>query len=460
MKVLLLIPINRSYVIAPSLGLGYLAAVLKKHHSVTILHCLKEKFSHGDLKKYLDQNLFDLIGIQMMSYDLFLAKQHLQIIRSSNCKNSIVVVGGPHPSGDPEGTLNFLDKTDYAFKGEGETGLSEFAALAQQNELNPEHLANISGLIWRKDNRVLINEVKYIDDLDSIPFPAWDIIKPHTYPPSPHGAFFKSLPAAPIIVTRGCPFSCTFCAGKCITGSKVRKRSSSNVVDEIRYLKKDFHVNEFMIEDENFTMHKDLVLELCRKLIKENINWSCPSGVRLDTLDLDMLRIMEKSGCHSLSAGIEFGSQRILDITKKRLTLDVIKEKISLIRKTGIKITGFFMMAVPTETEEEIQETINLSRKLDIDRAQFNNFMPLPGSPLYEDLKLTEKISVEQTKHFFVHDVAFVPKGLTAKRLKYLQRLAYLQFYMRPKIMWSLINEIKNFNHLKSLINRFYDAMN
>lgn len=461
MNILLMIPINRSYVIAPSLGLGYLAAVLRKDNSVTILHCLKERFNFNDFKKYLNRDNFDLIGIQMMSHDLLPTKRHIDIIRDSKNKNCIIVVGGPHPSGEPEGTLDFLKKVDFAFWGEAEVGLCNFVKLVSGKKLNEDNLRNVSGLVWRKDNSIIVNKVEYIDNLDSIPFPAWDIIKPQTYPPAPHGAFFKSLPAVPIIMTRGCPFNCTFCAGKCITGNRVRKRSSNNIIEEIKYLMKDFGIYEFMVEDENFTLHKDLIFEFCRTIIKNrlNINWSCPSGVRLDTLDLDMLRVMEESNCHSLSVGIEFGSQRLLDLTKKHLTLQLIKDKINLIRKTKIKITGFFMMGIPTETEEEIRQTIGFSKELDIDRAQFNNFMPLPGSPIYEDLKLGNRLDPEVTRHFFVHDVGYVPEGLTAKKLKNLQRQAYLGFYLRPNILYNIFIEIKDINHLARLLHRFYDAM-
>ena len=117
------------------------------------------------------------------------------------------------------------------------------------------------------------------------------------------------------------------------------------------------------------------------------------------------------------------------------------------------------MMGIPTETEEEMKSTIRFSKELDIDRAQFNNFMPLPGSKIYEDLKLNKRLDPEVTKHFFVHDVGYVPEGLTVKKLKDLQRKAYFSFYLRPKILWDILKDIKNINHLMKLIYRFYDAM-
>jgi radical SAM superfamily enzyme YgiQ (UPF0313 family) len=452
---------NRTYVVAPSLGLGYLASFLRPENSVTLLHCAKERLSLRDFKDFLDSHHFDLIGFQMMTYDLLPAQEQIKIIRESKNKNCTIVAGGPHPSGDPAGTMNFLPDLDYAFKGEAENGLREFVKLLKEKRLSSESLLGVSGLIWRDGAKICVNKVEFIEDLDSLPFPAWDLMNPSGYPRAPHGAFYKKFPAAPIILTRGCPSQCTFCAGKAITGNKIRKRSVENVVEEIKYLMSKFNVFEFMIEDENFTLHRDLVLKFCKRLIDEKLNifWGCPSGVRLDTLDLEMVQLMEKSGCHSFSVGIEFGSQRILDLSRKQLRLSTIKEKIKMIRETKIKITGFFMMGIPGETLEEMEKTAKFSRELDIDRAQFNNFMPLPGSRLFDELVEKNEINDVDTNRFFVHDVAYVPKGLTAEQLKNLQRRAYLRFYLRFSILWRLLKEIDNPAHLARLLYRFFDAI-
>jgi len=461
MNILLVIPINRSYVIIPSLGLGYLAGILRRDSSVSILHCIKERFNYVRFKDFINKNRFDLIGFQMMSYDLLPVREHIRIIRESQNKTCIIVAGGPHPSGDPAGTLNFLNGLDFAFKGEAEKGVYDFVRFNKSARMDENNLKVISGLIWRKNDRIIENRVDYIDDLDTIPFPAWDIIKPARYPLAPHGAFYKRFPAAPIILTRGCSSKCTFCAGKSITGNKVRRRGIENVVDEMKYLLKDFGIYEFMVEDENLTLHRELTMNFAKKLINDRLNiyWSCPSGIRLDTIDLEMLRLMEKSGCHSLAVGIEFGSQRILDLTKKRLKLEIIKEKIKMIRNTNIKITGFFMMGIPGETVEEMYETIKFSRQLDIDRAQFNNFMPLPGSQIYEELKNKNALKEIDTRHFFVHDVGYVPEGLTARKMKSLQKRAYLGFYFRFSILSKIVKEVRNLPHFMKLLYRFWDAM-
>jgi len=457
MKILLMTPINRSYVIMPSIGLGYLASVLrKKQHEVRILHCLKDKFSFDDFSKYINKNKFDVIGIQMFTFDITPVKRHLEIIRRDNPK-TITILGGYHPSGDPEGVLKTFPSADYAFISEAEIGLPIFFDEIKKNEPNLESVPN---LVWRKKDAILINPIKVVENLDEIPFPAWDLMDPRQYPEAPHGGFYKSFPTAPIIITRGCPMQCTFCAGKSITTNNIRKRSAKNVVDEMRFLKEKYWVNDFLIEDENFTLHKSLVYDFCNELLESNLNiaWSCPSGVRLDTLDLDMLKLMERAGCHSLSVGVEFGSQRIHDLTKKHLTIEKIKEKVSLFGQTNIKVTGFFMFGIPGETKDEMIRTIKLAKSLNIDRAQFNNFMPLPGSQLYNQLKNEGMANIDYN-HFFVHDVGYVPKGFTRGRIKNLQRRAYLEFYLRPKTIFNLIREVTSLKQLYYLTKRFIDGL-
>lgn len=457
MNLLLVSPSNRSYVIMPSLGLGYIAAVSRQAgHTVSLLHCLQARMTFEGFEAFLRRQAFDVIALQMFSFDLTPVARHLEIAKRVQPR-AVTVVGGYHPSGDPQGTLAALPQADFALAGEVELAFP--ALLAALQTRRPDFSA-VPNLIWRDQGTVRANPVRVVERLDDIPFPAWDLMDPRTYPQAPHGAFFKSFPTAPIICTRGCPYTCTFCAGKSITTRRIRVRSVDNILAEMRLLISQYGVRDFLIEDENFTAHRSLVKEFCERVLAEklNIHWSCPSGVRLDTLDEGLLKLMEQSGCYSLSVGIEFGTQRILDLTKKKLSLDVIRTKLALLRSTRIKITGFFLFGIPGETQAEMRETIRFARSLDIDRAQFNNFMPLPGSEIYADLR-RRGLEPKDFDHFFVHDVSFVPEGMTRREMKNLQRRAYLAFYLRPKILWQLAREITSPGHLYRLAKRFADAL-
>ncbi len=457
MRILLVTPYNRTYVIMPSLGLGYLASIARQlGHEVNILHCVKDRIDLKKFQKYIKEQHFDIIGFQVFSYDLPVVKRYLKIIKE-NSPSTITLAGGAHPSGDPDGTMKYLEELDYAFRGESEIGFKRFLEYMDNNSVS---LSEISGLIYRDDESVVVNETQFVENLNSLPMPAWDIIKPETYPEAPHGAFTRNFPSAPIIITRGCPCPCTFCAGKSVTGVKMRARSVDNVIEEIKYLKKR-GIKEFHIEDENLTFRRSLVMEFCERLLKENIgmSWGLPAGVSIDTLDREMLELMERAGCYSMGLGIEFGSQRMMDITKKRLKIETVREKLELFRGLNIKKTGFFLLAVPQETIEEMEETIRFALSLPLDRVQFNNFMPLPGSELWEELKKRGRLKNIEWHRLFVHDVAYTDEGLRASAIKRLQRRAILRFYLRPKIIMSIIREIRSFRHLIFLFKRVVDAL-
>lgn len=458
MRILLANPVNRSYVIMPSLGLGYLAALLTADgHDVQILNCIKERMTHNQFEEHISKEHYDVIGFQVYSYDLKSVRHHLESVKLKS-PATITIAGGPHPSGDPCGTMIYLKILDFAFQGEAERGLP---LLIRQLAKGQTDFSAIPGLVWKTADTIHTNPQEVIEDIDTLPMPAWDLLKPENYPEAPHGAFSKGFPTAPIIATRGCPSSCTFCAGSSINARKVRRRSIDNIFVELKHLK-NRGIREFHIEDENFSLSRQYVLDFCQRLDSENLgmSWSLPSGVRLDTLERDMLLAMAKAGCYSLAVGIEFGSDRILELTRKGISLETIRNKMELFKGTGIKVTGFFMFGIPGETREEMAATARFSRSLPLDRAQYNIFMPLPGSTEWD--KLAEKgllpLNIDWSR-FFVHDVSYVGGDLSARELKRIHRNAVLRFYLRYNILKKLLVEITSFRHFKHLIMRLIDTI-
>ena len=457
MKILLLNPINRSSVIIPSLGLGYLAAILlSKGHDVSVLNCMKERITYDSFTNYIQQNRFDVIGFQIFSYDINSVKRHVEIIR--NCSTATTIIaGGPHPSGDPVGTMKCIEGIDFAFQGEAEKGLP---MLIDHIHQGIHDLDSIPGLIWKSDDGIKVNPKYIVKYLDSIEFPAWDLIKPESYPEAPHGAFTKTFPTAPIITSRGCPNLCTFCAGSSINGRIVRRRSIGNVMQELHLLKKR-GIKEFHIEDENFTLLEEYVRDFCAILKEEkmDMSWSLPSGVRLDTLNRDLLQTMANAGCYSLAVGIEFGTDRILKLTRKGITVNAIREQMQIFAGIPIKVTGFFLFGIPGETCEEIMQTSYFSRQLPLDRAQFNIFAPLPGCAEWERLRQQGLLEQLDTGKLYLNDVSYVEGDVTPKKLRRIQRHAFLSFYLRPRILLNVIFEIRTVKHLKFIIKRLIDTL-
>lgn len=281
-------------------------------------------------------------------------------------------------------------------------------------------------------------------------------MQPKDYPVAPQGGFLKQLPIAPIVVSRGCPFSCTYCGAKNLTGKKMKYRSVSNVIGEILLLYKQYKVREIHIVDDNFTARKDYVIDFCNEIIKHKLNLALalPNGVRIDSLDEEVLKKMEEAGFYSMGLGIESGTNRILKLMKKNITVELVKEKTDLIKKTtDINLTGFFIIGYITETEEEILKTIKFAKDLDLDKANFFCLKPFPGTEVWDYYveKMGQGINWEDC---FFYNIVEGLSDIPPDKLKKLQKKAMIEFYLRPKIILGLLNQLKSIDQLKVLFNR------
>jgi radical SAM superfamily enzyme YgiQ (UPF0313 family) len=168
---------------------------------------------------------------------------------------------------------------------------------------------------------------------------------------------------------------------------------------------------------------------------------------------------MKDTGAYAFTVGIESGSQRILDTMKKGLTLELIEEKVNLINAVGLEPSGFFIIGYPGETVDDINATIRFAKRLKLKRAHFSNFLPLPGTEATK--RLVESGEIDQTDWgtLFYSKVSYAPRGITKEQLKQLQRKAFLEFYLRPHILFRMLMEIKSINQLKMIIMRAVDYL-
>jgi len=193
---------------------------------------------------------------------------------------------------------------------------------------------------------------------------------------------------ADVLTSRGCPYPCMFCCAHAAWGTKKpRLRSVENVIEELKILHRHYQQKFFIFWDDLFTYDRKRAIHLCRRIIEENlkISWLCL--VRINTLDAELLEIMKEAGCIEIQIGIESGSNRILKLIKKSLTIEMIKSAVPLIKNSGIKWRIFLMIGFPTETEKEIAETIGLVDELNPDFVDLGIFAPYPGTPIHEELK-------------------------------------------------------------------------
>ncbi len=459
-KIVLVVPLSRTHYVVPPIGLGYIATALRNtgFNDIVILDCLKEKLGLKGLQKRLVHLEPAVVGFQLYSYDFPFVVKSIEMVKES-LPGCIVIIGGPHVSAVGDLALREIPGADFGFVGEGEIGLP----FLMKRLLREESIScrEIPGLIYREGHGIHVNPRAVITGLDDLGFPAWDLMVPGEYPDSPQGGFYKNFPIAPVSTTRGCPYSCTFCGSTVNMGKKLRFRSISLVLREMQLLYDDYGVREFHIIDDMFNFSKQRVIDFCNgiRMQRWDISYTFPNGLRLNHLDLETLRMMKDTGAYSFNVGIESGSQRILDLMNKNLTLELIEEKVNMIVRAGLEPCGFFIIGFPGETIEDIDVTIKFAKKLKLKRAHFSNFLPLPGTEATRQLIENNEFAKPAWEDLFYSKVPYAPKEISKRKLKSLQRRAYLSFHFRPSILLRMLLEIKSINHLKLTLRRIWDYL-
>lgn len=300
-----------------------------------------------------------------------------KLIKEIN-KEIIVFTGGIHPSLDPKKTLAECKEIDYVIMKEGEfrtlnfiKGNRNFEGLASRQKINPA--------------------ITYIEDIDTIPLPARHLVNMEEYfrINRPSNPFTRGRRATEIMTSRGCPFSCTFCATSKYWGRRIRFRSVENIIKELKILRDDYGVDELQFVDDNLTVNSERAMKLF-KVMKEDFDfvWSTPEGVMASTLNKDMIKLMAESGCYQLTFSPESGSQRVLSqIINKPVDLKIFKPVITLAQKYGISVHSNFIVGMPGETKEEMMQTFEFPKKAGFDSAAFFIAQPYPGTKLYEQCK-------------------------------------------------------------------------
>lgn len=459
-SILLVVPISHTHYSVPPVGLGYLSTALKTAllNDIGILDCVKEKFNFKKFSDFIEKLKPKVIGFSLFSYDFESVKKSISIVKEV-LPNSIVLVGGPHVSATRENVLVEMGKADFAFVGEGEIGVPLLInKLIRKKKIDFE---DIPGLVWRDSQTIKVNDRAVIECLDDLGFPDWELMPPIEYSDSPQGAFYKNLPIAPILTSRGCPYHCTFCGSGVNMGHKLRLRSINHVLKEMDVLIHKFGVREFHIIDDMFNFIEGRVFEFCEgiKDRKWDISYTFPNGLRLNQLNREMLIAMKETGLYSFTVGIESGSERVLKEMHKGLTLEQIEKKVDLINEVGLEPSGFFIVGYPTETVQDIRATINFAKKLKIKRAHFSNFLPLPGTPSTKKLIEKGEINKVDWSDLFYSKVPYSPQGIKKGQLKRLQRSAFLEFYLRPQVLFKFLLEIKTIGHFKSIMKRAVDYL-
>lgn len=418
MKALLIYPpltLHKSDVSMPAksslIGLGYLAAVLqKKGHQVKVLDCLASSrhkhlldanFTRIGLKdkeilKKIKAFAPDVVGISSMFTSYFKDAHNLARMVKKYNKNILVIFGGVHTSTFPEMVME--DKNvDVAVIGEGEITLCEVLERLKQKR----SLRGVKGIIHRVNGKIKKEKPReFIRNLDNLPFPAWELLKRDLKIVNQEGKkskFQMRYPIGHILTSRGCPNNCYFCSVKLIWSRKWRARSAKNVVDEIEYLKDKYGYQEFHFVDDNASVSKKRMHQLCDELSKRNLDvkLATPAGIAIKTLDKEILRKMKKAGFYRLCFGIESGDSKTQKIIKKNIDLVKAKETIDFANHLGFWTSATFIIGFPHERMKEIKATLDFAKESNLDFAIFYLLTPQPETQVYKILKKQGLINLE-----------------------------------------------------------------
>ncbi len=368
-KIVFVIPVTQGRFgkpATPHVGVSYLASYIRqKGHEPEIVDLRVEPHTLDELKKRILDAHPDFVGVTSVSFEY---KKTYDLINAISSWGVPVIYGGPHVSTVRQDVFNGC-RPYAAVCGEGEQKLCDI--------LDRKPLNSIQGIIFldEQGSVVVTPPRESIADLDSIPFPAYDLSKRDLY----------AEKKIPLTTSRDCPHSCTYCGVKLVMGRGFRKRSPENVLAEIElWYSRGYRL--FGINDDTFTTDIDRAAKICSLIIEKklDITWELRTGIRVDRINEDLLRLMKQAGCHFLAYGIESIDDTVLKNVKKGITYAQIEKAVTLAEKVGIPFSGFFMIGLPGDKYENFLKLHNFARTHAFNEVRFYNLMPYPNTEVFQ----------------------------------------------------------------------------
>lgn len=416
--------------IAPPMNLMYLASSLENEsYSVKIVDDDLLQMGYENVSEMAEKLNPPVVGVTATTSTIKSALKYVEMIKKI-LPESLTVIGGPHATFMPFETLNSSEHLDVVVRGEGEETMVD---ILDQSFQEVPHLDNVSGIVFRDyktGNLKSTPERPLIKDLDSLPFPARHLVPFESYAASKEQT-------AGIITSRGCVYSCNYCSSSLIMGKKFRSRSPDNVVDEIEELIDKYQIRDFGFMDDTFMLNKRRANDIADEIKTRGLDVSFVASSRVDRVDPGLLQNLKSSGMKTIYYGVESGSQRILDLMKKGISLKNAEDAVKIAKNTGLEVLTSFIIGYPGETKDDINKTIDFSIKLEPDYCQYSILTPFPGTPIYNELKEKNLIDNEDWQEYTVLKplLKYEKMGLNKKMVERKLAAAYLKFYTRPKYL-------------------------
>ena len=412
-------------VVAPSLGIGYMAAVLEKNgYDVDVLDASALELTYDEIGEEILKRNPDIVSISALTPTIGVALDSADKIKQVK-PDTIVVLGGYHPTFEYESVLE-EPSVDVVVRGEGEYTFLDLVRTVE----NGGDLADVQGLAFHDENNfslVVTPDRPIIEDLDELPFPAF-----HLFPMEKYRILNITTNVATIITTRGCPMQCSFCSSAALHGHHLRRRSPENICDEIEVRLNEQNIDTIAFMDDTFTLNKKFVRDFCAEIKRRNLKfwWGCTS--RVDTLDEELLQLMKDSGCITIFIGVESADQQMLEKMNKNITVSKTEKAFKLARKVGIRTIASCVIGMPEDTKESMKKTIDFVKSLNPNYALYSLATPYPGTRFYNETFKKNLIQIKDWSKYTLIDPVLETIDCSSKELRSIQKKAFLKFYLRP----------------------------
>lgn len=451
MKILFLRPNSGIPVAPPPIGLMYLAGYVRHYRpgkdQMHFLDGRSELSPESEVVETIERIKPDLVGITGFTMEGPTAHRYAELAKrhSPGCT---VIIGGPYGTSDAAKALEDRN-VDFTAQGEGEQTLLKLLECLDQDRSSAGGRNGMPrGLAYRRNGDIITGAFpELIENLDEIPYPAWDLIDLEKYfvtgkvrrATNPIKARKRSVS---LFSTRGCPYRCTYCHN--IFGKKLRKRSVENVLGEIRWLVEQFKVEDIEFLDDVFNLDRHRAKAICEGIIAAGwkLHLAFPNGLRADQMDEELVDKMRQAGTYRINYAVESGSPRVQKMIKKNLSLERARQIIDYTANRGISTGGFFMIGFRDETEEEAWRTINFALKSKLHTASFFILTPFPNTVMYEEA-LAAGYDMEAMYSDYGAVSANLSKMTSADLLK-LRKSAFRKFYLNPRRVWAILRTTPN----------------
>jgi len=404
------------------LGIGYLAAILEKNgYDVNVIDCQALKLTLNEVENELHKRQPDIVGLTSTTLTYKPALEIIKVAKKA-LPNCLTIIGGSHVTFWDEEALEECPQLDVVVRKEGENTLLE---LVQRLEAG-KGFGDVLGITYRKDGKVVKTADRpYIEDLDSLPYPAF-----HLFPLKQFNKYGNII--FPVMTSRGCVFWCEFCTAVRMFGRKYRMRSPKKVVDEIEYLYKKYGEKQYTFYDDAFTVDQARTKEICNEILRRglNIKWDCET--RVDMVSKDLLQKMKDAGCIAVWYGVEAGSQKVRDAMKKGISTQQTLNAFKWTQEAGLIAVASIILGFPGETKETAWESVKLLEKINPDEIGIYIATPYPGTPMYDYVKKMGWLKIRDFNKYDTATPTFESPTMSMEELREIHDKAHQSFYLRP----------------------------